>query len=56
MKLKTYETFYHEDHGATLKHKCEKKDSNIAPSLFFSHFLFGFSGLPFIFSSHGTML
>ena len=32
------ETLYHEDHGATLKHKCGKKDSNIVPSLFFSHF------------------
>ena len=25
-------------HGATLKHKCGKKNSSIAPSLFFSHF------------------
>ena len=32
--MKTWETLYHEDRGATLKHKCEKKDSNIAPSLF----------------------
>ena len=31
---------YHEDHGATLKHKCGKRDSSIVPSLFFSHFLF----------------
>ena len=29
---------YHEDHGATLKHKCGKRDSSIVPSLFFSHF------------------
>ena len=29
----------HEKHGATLKHKCGK-DSNIAPSLFFSHFFY----------------
>ena len=28
----------YEEHGATLKHKCGKRDSNIAPSLFFSHF------------------
>ena len=35
MKVTTYETLYHEDHGATLKHKCGKKDSNIAPSLSF---------------------
>ena len=27
------ETLNHKDHGATLKHKCGKKDSNIAPSL-----------------------
>ena len=38
MKVTTQETLYHEDHGATLKHKCGKKDSSIAPSLFFSHF------------------
>ena len=25
------ETLYHKDHGATLKHKCGKKDSSIAP-------------------------
>ena len=24
MKVTTYETLYHEDHGATLKHKCGK--------------------------------
>ena len=34
------ETLYHEDYGATLKHKCGKKDSNIAPSLFSLIFLF----------------
>ena len=48
MKVTTSETLYHEDHGDTLKHKCGKKDSNIAPSLFslifwaFSHFLASF--------------
>ena len=43
MKVTTYETLYHEDHGATLKHKCGKSDSSIVPSLFFSHFfLFSF--------------
>ena len=31
MKATTYETLYHEDHGATLKHKCGKKDSSIVP-------------------------
>ena len=40
MKVTTYETIYHEDHGATLKHKCGKRDSSIVPSLFFSHFIF----------------
>ena len=25
MKVTTYETLYHEDHGATLKHKCGKR-------------------------------
>ena len=40
MKKTTYETLYHEDHGATLKHKCGKKDSSIVP--FFS---FGLSSL-----------
>ena len=38
MKVTTQETLYHEDHGATLKHKGGKKDSNIVPSLFFSQF------------------
>ena len=42
MKVTTYETLYHEDHGATLKHKCGKRDSSIVPSLFFSHFIFLF--------------
>ena len=55
MKVTKQETLYHEDYGATLKHKCGKKDSNIVPSLFFSHFLafiflFGLSFLwPFSF-------
>ena len=38
MKVTTYETLYHEDHGAISKHKCGKRDSSIVPSLFFSHF------------------
>ena len=54
MKVTTYETLYHEDHGATLKHKCGKRDTSIVPSLFFSHFfvfcfLVGFFGLSFLF-------
>ena len=39
MKVTKQKTLYHEDYGATLKHKCGKKDSNIVPSPFFSHFL-----------------
>ena len=42
MKVTKQETLYHEDHGATLKHKCGKKDSSIVPF----YFLF-FLGLPF---------
>ena len=42
MKVTKQETLYHEDHGATLKHKCGKKDSSIVPFIFI--FLFG---LPF---------
>ena len=38
MKVTKQETLYHKDHGATLKHKCEKKDSSIAP--FFWAFFF----------------
>ena len=34
MKVKKQETLYHKDHGATLKHKCGKKDSSIAPFIF----------------------
>ena len=53
MKVTKQETLYHEDHGATLKHKCGKKDSSIVPF----YFLF-FLGLPFFwpFSFFGTML
>ena len=38
MKVTKQETLYHEDYGATLKHKCGKKDSSIVP--FFGPFLF----------------
>ena len=60
MKVTEQEILYHEDYGATLKHKCGKKDSNIVPSLFFSHFfgpsLFYMAFLYFFCSSLGTML
>ena len=52
MKVTNQETLYHEDYGATLKHKCGKKDSNIVPSLFFSHFF----GPSLFVTSLGTML
>ena len=48
MKGTTYETLYHEDHGATLKHKCGKRIvalSLLSFSLIF--FLVGFFGLFF---------
>ena len=49
MKMTKQETLYHEDYGATLKHKCGKKDSNIVPSLFLSHFfLFFWAFSPFL--------
>ena len=46
MKVTKQETLYHENHGATLKHKCGKKDSSIVPFisfLFLGLFLFGLS-------------
>ena len=50
MKVTTQDILYHEDHGATLKHKCGKRDSSIVPSLFFSHFIFCFNFFwPFLF-------
>ena len=53
MKVTTYETLYHEDHGATLKHKCGKRIvalpllsfSLILLFFLFFYFLFG----PFLF-------
>ena len=38
MKVTKQETLYHEDHGATLKHKCGKKDSSIAPLYIYIYF------------------
>ena len=48
MKVRKQETLYHEDHGATLKHKCGKRIVALpllSFSLIFSLFLFG----PFLF-------
>ena len=56
MKVTTYETLYHEHHGATLKHKCGKRIvalSLLSFSLFFLSFFVGpslFFGLFFLFS------
>ena len=44
MKVTKQKTLYHEDYGATLKHKYGKKDSSIVPFIYFI-FLFG---LPFL--------
>ena len=41
MKVTKQETLYHEDHGATLKHKCEKRIVALS--------LFNFLGLLFLF-------
>ena len=44
MKVTTYETLYHEDHGATLKHKCGKRIVALPPFIYFL-----FLGLLFFF-------
>ena len=41
MKVITYETLYHEDHGATLKHKCGKRIVTLSLLSFYLIFLFG---------------
>ena len=41
MKVTTYETLYHEDHGATLKHKCGKRIVPLSLLSFSLIFLFG---------------
>ena len=42
MKVTKQETLYHEDHGATLKHKCGKRIVTLPPFFFFSFFWMGF--------------
>ena len=62
MKVTKQETLYHKDHGATLKYKCEKKDSSIAPffgpSFFYLAFpfLFGFLFLIYIWDNALLMM
>ena len=55
MKVTKHETLYHEDHGATLKHKCGKKDSSIVPSLFLFFWAFVFFIWPFSFFGKYSM-
>ena len=53
MKVTTQETLYHEDHGATLKHKCGKRIvalSLLSFSLIFYFFIWAFSFLWPLFS------
>ena len=47
MKVTTYETLYHEDHGATLKHKCGKRIVALS-LLYFSLIFFYFFLWPFL--------
>ena len=50
MKVTKRETLYHEDYGATLKHKCGKGQQHYPFSLFLSFFLFWWASLAsFIF-------
>ena len=47
MKVTTQETLYHEDHGATLKHKCGKRIVALSLLSFSLIFLFFYLGLLF---------
>ena len=49
MKVTTQETLYHEDHGATLKHKCGKRIVTLSLLSFSLIFYLGFFGLFFYF-------
>ena len=49
MKVTTQETLYHEDHGATLKHKCGKGQQHCPFSLFLSFFVWALWPLSIIF-------
>ena len=59
MKVTKQETLYHEDYGATLKHKCGKRIvtlSLLSFSLIFLGLLFFYGLSLFFYSSLGTML
>ena len=48
MKVTKHETLYNEEHGATLKHKCGKRQQQLSLFLFLSFsFFFFFLGLSF---------
>ena len=49
MKVKKWETLYHEDHGATLKHKCGKRIVALSLLSFSLIFIFIFLFGPFLF-------
>ena len=48
MKVTTYETLCHEDHGATLKHKCGKRIVALPLLSFSLFFIFLFGPSPFL--------
>ena len=54
MKVTKQETLYHEDHGATLKHKCGKRIVTLP--LFISLFLAPFFYLAFLFFWDNALL
>ena len=57
MKVTTYETLYHGDRGATLKHKCGKRDSTIALFIYFLFLGLSFSfGLSLFFLTRDNAL
>ena len=49
MEVTTYETLYHEDHGAILNHKCGKRVVTLSLPSFSLIFYLGFFGLFFLF-------
>ena len=50
------ETLYYKDHGATLKHKCGKKDSSIAPFYFPLFWAFFFWPFPFFYWDNALLM
>ena len=56
IKMTKQETLYHEDHGATLKHKCGKRIVKSSLLSFSLIFLVGFFGLFFIWASLASFI